>query len=95
MSRPLRPQRQRATSISIKMTPVNRFARSASVNRAPTTYLMGSSRTRNKAGAASDPYAVFGAMLAAGDPPNDWPKLLAAAQDPVTEARFAAAAPRP
>jgi toxin YhaV len=47
--------------------------------------------TLRKAGAASDPYAVFAAMLAAGDPPDDWPKLLAAARDPATEARFAAA----
>jgi len=44
--------------------------------------------------AASDPYAVFGAMLAAGDPPDDWPKLLAAARDPAVAARFAAVAPR-
>jgi toxin YhaV len=50
--------------------------------------------TLRKAGAASDPYAVFGAMLAAGDPPDDWPKLLAAARDPAVAARCAAAAPR-
>lgn len=49
--------------------------------------------TLRKAGSASDPYAVFGAMLAAGNPPDDWPKLLAAAQDPAVAARFTAAAP--
>jgi toxin YhaV len=51
--------------------------------------------TLRKAGAASDPYAVFSAMLAAGNPPDDWPKLLAAAQEPATVERFTAAAPRP
>jgi toxin YhaV len=51
--------------------------------------------TLRKAGAASDPYAVFAGMLAAGKPPDDWPKLLAAAQDPAVAARFAAIAPKP
>jgi toxin YhaV len=51
--------------------------------------------TLRKAGAASDPYAVFGAMLAAGNPPDDWPELLAAAQDTAVLARFAAIAPEP
>ena len=36
--------------------------------------------TLRKAGAASDPYAVFKAMLAGGNPPDDWPALLAAAE---------------
>lgn len=36
--------------------------------------------TLRKAGAASDPYAVFAAMLAASNPPDDWPALLAAAE---------------
>ena len=36
--------------------------------------------TLRKAGASSDPYAVFAAMLASGNPPDDWPALLAAAQ---------------
>jgi toxin YhaV len=34
--------------------------------------------TLRKAGAASDPYAVFRAMLVAGNPPHDWDKLLEA-----------------
>ena len=50
--------------------------------------------TLRKAGAASDPYAVFAGMLAAGNPPGEWPKLLAAAQDPAVTARFAAVAPK-
>lgn len=50
--------------------------------------------TLRKAGAASDPYAVFARMLAHGNPPDDWPKLLAAAQDPAAMRRFAAVAPR-
>lgn len=36
--------------------------------------------TLRKAGARSDPYAVLARMLAAGNPPGDWPALLAAAQ---------------
>lgn len=32
--------------------------------------------TLRKAGAASDPYAVFRAMLVAGNPPHDWERLL-------------------
>ena len=38
--------------------------------------------TLRKAGAASDPYTVFAAMLASGNPPDDWPALLAAAEAP-------------
>ena len=51
--------------------------------------------TLRKAGAASDPYAVFAGMLASGNPPDDWPKLLAAAQNPVVAARFAVIVPKP
>lgn len=51
--------------------------------------------TLRKAGAASDPYAVFAGMLAAGNPPDDWPKLLAAAQDPAVAARFTTIVPKP
>ena len=36
--------------------------------------------TLRKAGAGTDPYAVFTRMLASGNPPDDWPALLAAAQ---------------
>jgi len=38
--------------------------------------------TLRKAGASSDPYAVFARMLAGGNPPDDWPALLTAAQAP-------------
>lgn len=51
--------------------------------------------TLRKAGAASDPYAVFARMLAAGNPPDDWPGLLAAAREPAVKQRFGAAASRP
>jgi len=34
--------------------------------------------TLRKSGAASDPYAVFRAMLIAGNPPHDWGRLLEA-----------------
>jgi len=51
--------------------------------------------TLRKAGAASDPYAMFARMLAHGDPPDDWPRLLAAAQDPAAMRRFATVAPKP
>ncbi len=37
--------------------------------------------TMRKAGAASDPYGVFGKMLARGNPPDDWASLLASARD--------------
>ena len=33
-----------------------------------------------KAGAGTDPYAVFAGMLAGGNPPGDWPALLASLQ---------------
>jgi hypothetical protein len=48
-----------------------------------------------KAGAASDPCAVLAGMFSAGNPPDDWPRLLAAAQHPAVAARFAAVAPKP
>lgn len=44
-----------------------------------------------KAAAGSDPYAVLAAMRAGGNPPDDWPALLAAAQAPEAVRRFAAA----
>lgn len=47
--------------------------------------------TLRKAGAGTDPYAVFARMLAAGDPPGAWPALLAAARAPEAETRFGAA----
>jgi len=44
--------------------------------------------TLRKAGASSDPYAVFAGMLAGGNPPDDWPALLAAAQADEAVRRF-------
>jgi toxin YhaV len=44
--------------------------------------------TLRKAGASSDPYAVFAGMLAGGNPPDDWPALLAAAQADSAVKRF-------
>ena len=44
--------------------------------------------TLRKAGAGTDPYAVFARMLAGGNPPDDWPALLAMAQSPEAERRF-------
>ena len=46
--------------------------------------------TLRKAGANSDPYAVFAGMLAGGNPPDDWPALLAAAQADEAVRRFGA-----
>lgn len=46
--------------------------------------------TLRKAGASSDPYAVFAAMLAGGNPPDDWSALLAAAQAGEAVKRFGA-----
>jgi len=51
--------------------------------------------TLRKAGAASDPYAVFARMLAGGNPPDDWAGLFAAAQDPAAVRRFAAVVREP
>ena len=45
--------------------------------------------TLRKAGASSDPYAVFSRMLESGNPPNEWPALLAAAQAPEAVRRLA------
>ena len=44
--------------------------------------------TLRKAWAGSDPYAVFAAMLAGGNPPDDWPGLLATARAPEAKQRF-------
>ncbi len=38
--------------------------------------------TLRKAGAKTDPYAIFAPQLARGDPPDDWQALLAAAKPP-------------
>ncbi len=46
--------------------------------------------TLRKAGAGTDPYAVFGRMLASGNPPGDWAALLATATTPEAS-RFALA----
>jgi toxin YhaV len=47
--------------------------------------------TLRKAGAGTDPYAVFGRMLASGNPPDDWAVLMAAAAEPDAQRRFNAA----
>ncbi len=47
--------------------------------------------TLRKAGAGTDPYAVFGRMLASGNPPDDWSALLAAATEADAPRRFSAA----
>jgi toxin YhaV len=47
--------------------------------------------TLRKAGAATDPYTVFAGMPAGGNPPDDWPALLAAARAPEAARRFGAA----
>lgn len=44
--------------------------------------------TLRKPGAASDPYAVFGRMLASGNPPDGWPELLATARNPTDALRI-------
>jgi toxin YhaV len=41
--------------------------------------------TLRKAGAGTDPYAVFARMLANGNPPDDWPALLAGSRDNLPE----------
>ncbi len=44
-------------------------------------------------GAKRDAYAVFRAMLASGDPPEDWAALRAAAADPAVVERLARTVP--
>lgn len=46
--------------------------------------------TLRKAGAGTDPYAVFEHMLARDNPPDDWPALLAAVTSSNTQSRFSA-----
>ena len=46
-----------------------------------------------KVGGRSDPYTVFERMLASGNPPNDWPTLVANATD-LPEDRIGSAAQR-
>ena len=48
--------------------------------------------TLRKAGAASDPYAMFARMRAQGNPPDDWDAFLKAAQKPEVPQRFEATA---
>jgi toxin YhaV len=76
----------------------NRFRLSLRADAASRTVMyawVNDRDTLRKAGAASDPYSVFAGMLAHGNPPDDWPRLLAAAQDPAAMRRFAAVAPKP
>ena len=51
--------------------------------------------TLRKAGAGTDPYAVFGRMLASGNPPDDWTALMAAAAEADAQRRFNAAGSDP
>ncbi len=71
------------------------FFRANSTSRIVVYAWVNDRDTLRKAGAASDPYTVFAPMLAHGNPPDDWPKLLAAARDPAAMQRFAGVAPKP
>ncbi len=71
------------------------FFRADSASRIVVYAWVNDRDTLRKAGAASDPYAVFARMLAQGNPPDDWRRLLDAAQDPVVAQRFAAVVPKP
>jgi toxin YhaV len=46
--------------------------------------------TLRRAGPESDPYTVFARMLGRGNPPDNWPALLAAARAPEAVQRFGA-----
>lgn len=71
------------------------FFRADSASRIVVYAWVNDRDTLRKAGAASDPYAVFARMLARGNPPDDWLRLIAAAEGPVVVQRFAAAIPKP
>lgn len=58
------------------------FFRAASRARVIVYAWVNDRDTLRKAGSGTDPYAVFGAMLTGGNPPGDWPALLAAAETP-------------
>ncbi len=70
------------------------FFRADSASRIVVYAWVNDRDTLRKAGAASDPYAVFASMLAHGNPPDHWPTLLAAAQDPKALQRFTDVAPK-
>ena len=70
------------------------FFRADSTSRIVVYAWVNDRDTLRKAGAASDPYAVFARMLAHGNPPDDWPTLLAAARDPAAMRRFVAVSPK-
>jgi len=71
------------------------FCRADSASRVVVYAWVNDRDALRKAGATSEPYAVFAGMLAAGHPPDDWAGLLAAAQDPASVRRFAADVPMP
>ena len=64
------------------------FFRADSASRIVVYVWVNDRDTLRKAGAASDPYAVFARMLARGDPPDAWPVLLEAARDRAAQERF-------
>ncbi|MGR3715213.1 MAG: type II toxin-antitoxin system YhaV family toxin [Thermohalobaculum sp.] len=57
------------------------FFRADSASRVVVYAWVNDRDTLRKAGAASDPYAVFGRMLGRGNPPGDWAELVAAARE--------------
>ena len=66
------------------------FFRANSVSRIVVYAWVNDRDTLRKAGAASDPYAVFAGMLSLGDPPGDWATLLATVRTPTAAERLAA-----
>ncbi len=56
------------------------FFRADSLSRVIVYAWVNDRDTLRKDGAGTDPYAVFTRMLASGNPPDDWPALLAAAR---------------
>jgi toxin YhaV len=71
------------------------FFRADSASRIVVYAWVNDRDTLRKAGSANDPYAVFARMLARGNPPDDWPTLLSAAQGSSAMQQFAAAASKP
>jgi toxin YhaV len=69
------------------------FFRADSASRIVVYAWVNDRGTLRKTGAASDPYAVFAGMLAHGNPPDDWPRLLVAPRDPAAVRRLAAIPP--
>lgn len=71
------------------------FFRADSASRVIVFAWVNDRDTLRKAGASTDPYAVFSTMLRSGNPPGEWTRLLAEATTQEATGRFARYDPTP